>query len=424
MKKSLKIFSLCFLLFGIILNSSLVLANEHEELTPILISQPQEPKDAGITPDSFLWGIDKAFEQIALLLTTTPEGKSAKGLEIASERLAEIKVMIEENKLEKAEKAKESHGKTLIKVKAKIKEIEKDDSEEEIKEVIEIENKLGEHDKEVENVFGELKIKIKVEGDLTQEQQNLIDSLLASLQGQTGEIKIEIKNKKDETKIKIKQETGKSDIEIEQDIKKIEIELGVAGVVVRAKIIGSQSEVKIEKKFSTTTTDRNRIIDEIIAEFALDRELVEVALETKIGEGELEEKFKVEAEVKEGVTKVEVKLRFILNTADREEILNAVVERSQLTKGDIESVIKFEDEKEEQELEIEVEVENGIAKVKVELAGEDLKFTLETTDKEEIISEIVKRTSLTREEIESVMDFKIEDEEDSDDDEDEDEEKN
>ena len=383
--------------------------------------------DPGTTPDSLFWGLDKAFDQISLLLTTGDVDKAKKGLEIAEERLAEIREMIEENKLGDAEKAKKAHSKTLSKVINNVEEIEGDNSEEEIKELIEVEKELHEHEQKVEQTSGELKIKIEVEGELTQEQRDLIDSILASLEGQTGEVEIKIKNKKDGIKIKIKQETGKDDKEIEGDIEKFEIEAGMDRIKVKAKIIGDQSGVKIEKRFSTTTTDRAAIINEIMEKFVLNREIADVALkiEEEEGDEELEEKLKVEVKVKEGVAKVKVKLKFILNTTDREEILNAVVENSQLIAEQIESALKFrdkdkdEEEDEDQELEIEVEVEDGIAEVKIGFAGEELEFSLETTDKEAIISEIVARTGLSEGEVRDNLEFEAEDEEDESDEEDE-----
>lgn len=376
---------------------------------PIMQAQEEAQSEVnpGTTPDSFFWGLDKAFDELGLLFTTGDVDKAKKGLEIAEERLAEIREMIEENELEAAEKAEDAHGKILLKVKEKINEVEDDDEMEEIKEVIEIEQEFRNHNKKVEQASGELKIKIKVEGQITQEQQDLINSILKNLEGQTGEVEIEIKTKKNKIKIKIEQETGKSEQEIEEDIEKLEVEAGVAGVEVEAEIIGSQSEVKIEKEFSTTNTDKNVIIDEIIKEFVLDREVADVALEIETEEKVkgLKEKFKVKVEVEETKTKVEVELKFILDTTDRESILNAVVEKSQLTKEQIEEVIKFEVDDEDEELEIEAEIEKGLAKVKVDLAGEDLEFIIETTDREVVISEIIKRTGLTREQVESVIEF-------------------
>ena len=392
-------------------------------LMPIANAQ-QITQDPGITPDSFLWGIDKALEQISLLVLTSPDAKATKGLEIASERLSEIKLMIEENKLEAAIKAQENHGKNLANVIQNINDIEDDNSTEEIKEVIKIEKELHDHEGEVNQVFGELKIKIKIEGSITQEQQALIDSILASLEGQTGEVEIEIKNKKDKTKIKIKIETGKSDEEIEDDIEKLEIEAGLSEIEVKAEIVGEQAEVKIELKFSTNITDKSDIIQEIIEKFALDRDMTDALLEIEVeGEDEeLKEKFKVEVEVEEGIAEVEVKLKFILNAIDRESILTAVVDMSQLTVQQIENVIDFEVE--DDELEIEVEIEDGMAEVEVELNGDEFEFELETTDRDEIIDEIIERTGLTREQIESVIEFEIEDGEDEEKDEDDEKDEN
>ena len=381
-------------------------------LLPVIFAQ-ETSENPGITPDSFLWGIDKALEQISLLLATNPEAKAIKGLEIASERLAEIKVMIEENKLDAAGKAKENHGKILAGVQENIEEIEEDNSTEEIKKVIKIEKELHDHDEEVNQVFGELKIKIKIEGELTQAQQDLIDSILASLEGQTGEVEIEIKIKKDKIKIKIKIETGMSDEEIEDEIKKFEIRAGLGEIKVRAEIVGSQSEVKLKIKFSTNITDRSDIIQEIIDKLALDNETADAALkiEEEKEDEELEEKFKVKVKVKDGVTDVKVELKFILNATDRESILNAVVARSVLTADQIESVIKFKDKEkdEEEKLEIEVEIEDGMAEIEVEFNGDEFEFTLETTDRDEIIDEIIERTGLTREQIEAVIEFEDED---------------
>ena len=38
-------------------------------ISPIASAQETATTDPGVTPDSFLWGLDKAFEQIVLLLT-------------------------------------------------------------------------------------------------------------------------------------------------------------------------------------------------------------------------------------------------------------------------------------------------------------------------------------------------------------------
>ncbi|MEK6952499.1 MAG: DUF5667 domain-containing protein, partial [Nanoarchaeota archaeon] len=194
---------------------------------PITSAQETVTTDPGVTPDSLLWGLDKALDQIALLLTTGDVDKAKKGLEIAEERLAEIKIMIEENKLREAGKAQDAHGKILLKIKEKVKEVDEDESLEEVEKVIEIEKELEDHNENVEQTFEKLKVKIEIRRDITQEQKDLIDSILNSIQEQTEEVKIEIKNKKNKIKIEIKKETGKSEEKIEIEIEDIEKEKGI-----------------------------------------------------------------------------------------------------------------------------------------------------------------------------------------------------
>ena len=60
--------------------------------------------DVGIAPDSALYGLENAFKKISLALTFNKKAKAKKELGIARERLREIKLMIEKNKLDAAEK--------------------------------------------------------------------------------------------------------------------------------------------------------------------------------------------------------------------------------------------------------------------------------------------------------------------------------
>lgn len=61
------------------------------------------------------------------------------------------------------------------------------------------------------------------------------------------------------------------------------------------------------------------------------------------------------------------------------------------------------------ELEEEVEIEKGIAKVKLEINETKSEFSLNTTDRGKIISEIAARTGLKREQVEKNIEFEIED---------------
>ena len=332
-------------------------------ILPIVNAQQTTLEGPGVTPDSFLWGLDKALEQLNLLLTFDEGNEARKGLEIARERLLEIKIMAEENKFEAVEKAKEDHKKTLAKVRNDIKEIEEDNDVEELEDIIEIERGLEDHNEEIEETFAELKVKIKVKGETTQEQKDLIDSILNSLKGQTGEVEIEIENKKDKTKIEIKQKSGKSEEEIEVEIKNIEKEKGI----------------KKEEKALESINDAKAELNEFLEE-AKENSLV-------LSQDLLN------------------KFNSLLGQATIQAEQGNFLEARKLAKQAEELL----DEEKEKEIEIEVELEKGRAEISIEFDKEELDFELETTDLEIIINEIAIKTGLSKEEVNKIM--KVENEE-------------
>ncbi len=370
-------------------------------------------EDPGVTPDSFLWGIDKALDQIGLLLARSPEGKVEKGLEIAQERLLEVKAMAEENKLDAAGKAEEAHGKILLKVKESIQELDDDDPESLLDREIEIEGKLKRYDDYAETVRTELKVKIKIEGTLTAEQQKTLDDFLASLSDDTDEIKLEIKEHKKETKIKIIAKTGKSETELEEEIEEKEREEGVLedDREVQAHIIGERAQVRIKYDFDTRTTDRDALIDEMVERFSLDSSEVDAILEL-VDEDENDDwadRLRIKAEIRDDVAEVEMKLWFSLNSSERGLIAGAVVERTLLTRADIEDALELKSETGDEEIEVKVEIEDSRAKVKIELGDEDSEFFLDTADKEAILQEIASRLDVPVDAIRDLVKFEEED---------------
>ena len=69
--------------------------------------------DPGITPDSFLHGIDVALDKVSLALTFSKEGKAKKALEIAQERLLEVKAMGDRGDVNRVEKVQKLHDEFL-----------------------------------------------------------------------------------------------------------------------------------------------------------------------------------------------------------------------------------------------------------------------------------------------------------------------
>ncbi len=186
--------------------------------------KPQLPSP-GITPDSPLFGLDRALEKLRLLLAFSEEGKAKAGLKNAAERVAEARAMVREKKIDAATKAREEHEAIISKVKQNVAALAAEGSIEEIKSQVEIEKKIEEQEEAVEEIEREVKLKIK--GELTPEQQAAVDALITAFQNQNGRLKVEIQNKKNETKAKIRQKTGKPDRDVDREVEKIEDEKGV-----------------------------------------------------------------------------------------------------------------------------------------------------------------------------------------------------
>lgn len=188
-------------------------------------------------------------------------------------------------------------------------------------------------------------------------------------------------------------------------------------LTVRAATFENQSEVRVELEFLTDSTDPDTIIDEIIEQFALTREQADELLEIEEQEEELEERFEVRISIEEEFSEAEAELRFIVNSTERDDILDAIENRTQLTIDQILDVLELEvPEETEDEIEIEVKIEGNVAEVKVEINDEETEFVVEFEDRGDIIQKIIEETGLTEDQILAVIEFEIEDDEQEDED--------
>ncbi|MFC1768872.1 DUF5667 domain-containing protein [Nanoarchaeota archaeon] len=203
---------------------------------------PEEiEEEAGVTPDSVFWGLERAIERIDLALTFNKAEKAKKGLAHAKERLMEVQVMIAEKKLTQAQKAQEEHDEDIEEAQENIAEIEEEGDEDELEDLVEIEKEIKEHAALVERV-NELKLKTK---NLSAEQQLQIRNMVNSMNQTAEKMQIEVMQKKDSVKVKIKAEKGMSDEEIEALEEEIK------------SVSGEDSEVKIIGKGKTKDKDKD-----------------------------------------------------------------------------------------------------------------------------------------------------------------------
>ena len=117
------------------------------------IATQEDIELAGVTPDNtFLWGIERAMERVTETFSEKAKVKHAQ------ERLAEVKVMIQENKIENAEKCRQSFNRLKLRVKNQ--------------------TQIQEHTELMDNLGQKISAIASIKGKLTEEQRNEIKELI------------------------------------------------------------------------------------------------------------------------------------------------------------------------------------------------------------------------------------------------------
>lgn len=98
--------------------------NETSNATATNVSVEDLQKEVGIGPDNFLYGFKLAFENINLALTFNKEDKIQKRLQYADERLAEVQLMVAENKTQEAQRAEDERQKQVNETESDLNDLE------------------------------------------------------------------------------------------------------------------------------------------------------------------------------------------------------------------------------------------------------------------------------------------------------------
>tara|TARA_Y100000310_G_scaffold339911_1_gene434080 strand:- start:4343 stop:5548 length:1206 start_codon:yes stop_codon:yes gene_type:complete len=91
--------------------------------------------DEGIAPDSPLYFLDTALDRINLALTFSKESRAKLEVRLSEERLREVNLMIQKNKLEVAKKVQIAHSNRLLKARERIKDLDTTTDEDTIAEL-------------------------------------------------------------------------------------------------------------------------------------------------------------------------------------------------------------------------------------------------------------------------------------------------
>ncbi len=125
-----------------------------------------------------------------------------------------------------------------------------------------------------------------------------------------------------------------------------EIELEGQETEVRAEIISNAAEAKVEVKFTSQSTDKNAIAEEILKKLKLSSQDVTNLLRIRTKDDDrIRERLEAEAETEGNVTRAKAELRFRVNGTSREGIIAAINSRlAALTLDDILNALELDRE--------------------------------------------------------------------------------
>jgi len=191
---------------------------------------------------------------------------------------------------------------------------------------------------EIENGLSKIKVEFDDDEYEFQLATSDIDEILEVTSLRTG---ISVDLLEEAMKLEVKEEFDDSDNAEDETDDSSDIKSDTLEKKLRASTLDDSSEVKIELEFVTDTIDSELLIDEILENFVVTQEEAENALKIQTeDDDELEDKFTVEIKTKDGMSEVEVELRFVLDSTDRDEIIASIIKQSQLDRDLLVDVIE------------------------------------------------------------------------------------
>ncbi len=211
----------------------------------------------------------------------------------------------------------------------------------------------------------------------------------------------------------------------------------------KAEVMNASSKITVKVEFASTATERQKIAEEILGKLNLSSERLSAILKIEADDDDnssdrrrgadkpeddndededddnSRERMEAEARIRDGVSRVKFELRFPLNATERIAIASGISERlSRLTAEQVAASldIRLRDDGEDKgENEIEVEVEKGIARIKIEIGGSRLRYSMPFVSEAEVVKDIAAKTGLTESEVRGLIELKTEDDEDDED---------
>lgn len=304
--------------FGIILSVfflSIAGAAQENQTNETDLVDDIAPYEGSIGPDSAFYGLKIALENFDEALTFNSSEKLRKQLAHRGLRIAEVKAELRRNNTEAA-------GRALERFQIKIEATES----------------------LISGITGEDTGLLNAQ-NMTVKHQYVLERLLESHPNNTGLLRAYNNSLRLEEKFENKTERRLERIATNGRMKIKIREIEREKIEIKAKIIGNVTQVKVEVKFLTNSTENSTIAQDILAKIRLSSEnisrIIDIEAEEE-EEKELKTELEAEAKVEPGATKVEAEYKFPLNTTNRTEILEGVYEKLRaLTVDDVTEVLKI-----------------------------------------------------------------------------------
>ncbi len=344
------------------------------------VLQEELSGDAGITPDSPVWGLERAMENINLALTFGEEAKARKRLELARERIIEAKVMAERNKVEALQKAKEAHQKHLLELRINLEKLKKDNPRDEMKINAEIEQKL--EGQETASAALAAKIELKLRGNLTEAQMQKLTALIESLKNESAKAKLELRSEKAKAKVRLRAKESLTEEQADEIEEEIEMETEAEKRGKGEEVVATQFVRIAEKAVSQAKEKIAKIENEEIktkAEFRLSNatsllEQAKTALEKK---NYAEARMLALQARKEAHNSLIMSSGKNINAEERQKVKEEIKEKAKERLEKAREMRKENIEQKREEIKKELEKRREAAKSKIEERKEEAKEKIE-----------------------------------------------
>lgn len=349
MKKIMLVLAMVVLVVG--LQASFIAAQNTSE-TDV------ELANAGITPASPFYGLDKALENIRFALTFGDENKAEVALKQAEERLSELREMASQGKLEEAEEAERGHAESLQRLERNLESFESngdnESSEEALGKAIGLELQTKSHAEKISFIKSMI-LERMAENNVSETQLEHIESVFQRIEQKASEQEAKIEAKKERIKIKHK---------VLANLTESEVEALEENMRERAK---QRFEERIRERGESEEKTKVEVSGEVIISSETSLALEELLESLQNSTGEVELKLKIEKEDNETSIEEEVEG----NLTSEQEALWEDLKAKAL--ADVESFVTSEDD-----VELEIEIEHEF-----ELEDEDFDDDMEDSEDSE-----------------------------------------